>query len=204
MKWQWHRMSLISVAQWFREWHICRITRLKRRWGRFTFKSYASIKQGIPISGDLLHFQLYLAAIIHFSAFRAPIWRPRAHDRSLCVFFKAHCHDVCSVTFFVNFNFTLGQFILLSNFFLWFSHPLQNGIYSSLPYLTYFILLPISGWVADYLRQRYLSTATVRKAFTMLGKEKLCVALDILPPNKLCTFTETPNPGWLLKWQSHR
>ena len=45
-----------------------------------------------------------------------------------------------------------------------------TGLYSAIPYLLLAILVPISGAIADLLRIKILSTGTVRKIMTTIGK----------------------------------
>ncbi|KAM3862824.1 sialin [Diretmus argenteus] len=45
----------------------------------------------------------------------------------------------------------------------------QNGVLSALPYIGCAVLAVLGGQLADYLRETCLSTATVRKAFSLVG-----------------------------------
>ena len=46
----------------------------------------------------------------------------------------------------------------------------MSGVYSAIPSVGCLIVIPVSGWLADFLRARYLSTVVVRKVFTFTGQ----------------------------------
>ena len=58
----------------------------------------------------------------------------------------------------------------------------MSGVYSAIPSVGCLIVIPASGWLADFLRARYLSTVVVRKAFTFTGQIQrlyVCVCLFV-------------------------
>ena len=46
----------------------------------------------------------------------------------------------------------------------------MSGVYSAIPSVGCLIVIPVSGWLADFLRARDLSTVVVRKVFTFTGQ----------------------------------
>jgi hypothetical protein len=46
----------------------------------------------------------------------------------------------------------------------------QNGVLSAVPYVCFWVVINVSGYVADIIRQkRLLSTTATRKLFNFLG-----------------------------------
>lgn len=59
---------------------------------------------------------------------------------------------------------------------------MQNGLFSSLPYLGKYVMAFSSSYIADFLRQRgTLSTTATRKIFTGFGKFRELFVLSISP-----------------------
>ncbi|OQV14447.1 Sialin [Hypsibius exemplaris] len=69
-----------------------------------------------------------------------------------------------------------GFYTLLTNLPTYFSKVLhfslkENGMLSAMPYLALAVLMPISAYIADYLRRkRILSTTQVRRSFHFVGQ----------------------------------
>ena len=58
-----------------------------------------------------------------------------------------------------------------NQFNVFYTYPLQGGIFAALPHLVMAFIVPIGGFLADYLRRRgILSTTIVRKMFNCGGK----------------------------------
>lgn len=52
-----------------------------------------------------------------------------------------------------------------------FEYLFQNGLYSALPYVAFWAMINIAGWMADFFRERrFMNTTMTRKIFDSFGK----------------------------------
>lgn len=79
-----------------------------------------------------------------------------------------------------------GLYFLLTSIPLYMSEVLKldistNGIYSALPYIAFWAMINITGWLADFIQSKgCLNTAITRKAFTNFGMVVPAIMLIIL------------------------
>jgi hypothetical protein len=60
-----------------------------------------------------------------------------------------------------------SDFILTCYVFLF-----QNGLYSALPYIAFWMVINLAGWLADFCREKkFINTTMTRKTFDCFGKE---------------------------------
>lgn len=69
-----------------------------------------------------------------------------------------------------------GAYTLLTNIPSYMNDVLRlditaNGLYSALPYVAFWIIINVAGWLADFFRERgYMNTTVTRKSFDAFGK----------------------------------